>query len=392
MGSWGAWTVCAFDFCIYNLVLTDIAEFYQISTTKAVWLITLTLVARLFGGTLGGMLTDRFGARRVLVAALLWVGGCNAAIAVAPTFGHVSLLRALFGVGMGATWTACATLATSQLSATRRGIGSGVMQSGWAAGYFIAAAVTPALAGRFAWQAVYACSAILSVCVSVLFLFAPQGQKNASTVHIQLEHGSTHNQPTLAAWIWALSFLSLAFVQYYALFALFPTLVASQRGDYQNHVLFYALGMLMGTPLQGVAVARLPAKWVVATSCVLAVGAAPFYLGLAEGGMSSGAFVVGLTSGGLAGVTPYLLDHLFPRRTRGRDFGIVYNAAAFVTSVVPAAIASVAHTSNNGTALAMYVVAAVGLSGCGVAMFFFARVVAGTRSCSDDTLPSIASE
>jgi len=108
--AWLGWVLDAFDFTIYLLVLPLIAEEFDVSLTATAGSITLTLLLRLLGGYAAGAVADRWGRKLPLMISMVWFAVCDGAIAFAPSFFWVLVLRTLFGFGMGAEWTSGTTL------------------------------------------------------------------------------------------------------------------------------------------------------------------------------------------------------------------------------------------------------------------------------------------
>src|SRR5437763_10540489 len=72
--------------------------------------------------------------------------------AFAPNFTVFLILRALFGIGMGGEWGLGASLAMESLPTQARGLFSGILQQGYAAGYLLAALVYWVVFPHFGWR------------------------------------------------------------------------------------------------------------------------------------------------------------------------------------------------------------------------------------------------
>ncbi|HET7461391.1 MAG TPA: MFS transporter, partial [Longimicrobium sp.] len=131
------WMLDAFDFFLVVMCLTAIAhEFGQ--TDKAVaGAITLTLMFRPVGAVIFGLLADRYGRRGPLMINLVFYSLLSVLTGLAPSFGWFVVCRALFGVGMGGEWGVGASLAMEKAPRGRRGLLSGFLQEGYAAGYLL---------------------------------------------------------------------------------------------------------------------------------------------------------------------------------------------------------------------------------------------------------------
>ena len=63
--------------------------------------------------------------------------------------------RALVGIGLGAQWSAGATLVAESWGPENRGKALSLMQSGWACGYMLAAAITPYILEHYNWRVLF---------------------------------------------------------------------------------------------------------------------------------------------------------------------------------------------------------------------------------------------
>ena len=77
------------------------------------------------------------------------------ATAFAPNVAVFLVLRALFGIGMGGEWGVGTSLVMEKVPARRRGMLSGLLQEGYAAGYLLAAVAAWFLLDRFGWRVMF---------------------------------------------------------------------------------------------------------------------------------------------------------------------------------------------------------------------------------------------
>src|ERR1019366_9150765 len=100
-------------------------------------------------------ITDRYGRRPVLMTNVVLYSMVELASAFAPTLAVLLILRALFGFAMGGVWGVGASLALESVPTKARGIISGLLQEGYAAGYLIASAVFFVLFDRIGWRGMF---------------------------------------------------------------------------------------------------------------------------------------------------------------------------------------------------------------------------------------------
>jgi MFS family permease len=149
------WMLDAFDVMIYSLVLAELVRAFGITLTTAGYLGSLTLVASAVGGVVFGVVADRFGRTRALSLSILLYSVFTAACGLATSVTMLAVFRVLLGLGMGGEWASGAALVSETWPARHRGKALGLMQSCWAIGYGLAAAVTALVMPAFGWRAVF---------------------------------------------------------------------------------------------------------------------------------------------------------------------------------------------------------------------------------------------
>ncbi|HXF05020.1 MAG TPA: MFS transporter [Blastocatellia bacterium] len=149
------WMLDSMDVMLYAMVLAHLMRDLKMSTATAGLLGSLTLLASAVGGVLFGILADRVGRTRALMASILVYSIFTAACGVAQTIGQLALFRVLLGLGMGGEWATGAALVAETWPPEHRGKALGLMQSSWAIGYALAAGITALVLPRFGWRAVF---------------------------------------------------------------------------------------------------------------------------------------------------------------------------------------------------------------------------------------------
>ena len=135
------WMLDAFDVMLYALVLSSVRADLHLSADVAGGLQSLTLIASAIGGIAFGVIADRFGRTRALMASVLIYSIFTAACGFAQTVVQLAAFRIGLGFGMGGEWASGAALVSETWKARDRGKALGLMQSSWAIGYGLAAAV-----------------------------------------------------------------------------------------------------------------------------------------------------------------------------------------------------------------------------------------------------------
>src|SRR5213079_1670155 len=133
------WTLDAFDFFLVVMTLTAIAKEFGKTDKDIALSITLTLAFRPVGAFIFGLLADRYGRKLPLIIDLVFYSVIEVLTGFAPNYATFMVLRALFGIGMGGEWGVGATLVMEKVPPKWRGVLSGFLQEGYAAGYLLAA-------------------------------------------------------------------------------------------------------------------------------------------------------------------------------------------------------------------------------------------------------------
>jgi MFS family permease len=149
------WMLDAMDLMLYSLVLTYLIRAFSMNKSTAGFLLSLTLIASALGGLLFGMLADRIGRTRALMASILVYSISSAACGLSHTIPQLAVFRFILGLGMGGEWTTAAALIAETWRAEHRGKALGLMQSAYAIGEAIAALVVALVLPHFGWRGVF---------------------------------------------------------------------------------------------------------------------------------------------------------------------------------------------------------------------------------------------
>ena len=122
VAAWLGWTLDAFDFTIFLLIMLPISQEFHVPLTAVTAVFTITLWMRLVGATASGWLADRIGRKKPLMISIAWYSACNFIAAFSPTFWFLFLFRALLGIGMGAEWPCGAASGNGKLADSARAV------------------------------------------------------------------------------------------------------------------------------------------------------------------------------------------------------------------------------------------------------------------------------
>lgn len=149
------WMLDSFDVMLYSLVLASLIVDLHLSKSTAGVLGSITLIAAAIGGLAFGLIADRFGRTRALMASVLIYAIFTAACGLAQTVVQLAIFRVLLGFGMGGEWASGASLVSENFPDEHRAKALGVMQSSWAIGYALAALVVAFVMPIAGWRGVF---------------------------------------------------------------------------------------------------------------------------------------------------------------------------------------------------------------------------------------------
>jgi MFS family permease len=135
------WMLDAMDFLLYVMAIRELQAYFGFDTGTAGLLGTITLLVSAGGGLLFGVLADRIGRARALMGTILIFSFCSLGAATSQTLLQLMVWRALLGIGMGGEWASGAVLVSETWPPEHRTKAVSIMQSGWALGYILAAAL-----------------------------------------------------------------------------------------------------------------------------------------------------------------------------------------------------------------------------------------------------------
>ncbi|HEY6894185.1 MAG TPA: MFS transporter, partial [Rhodanobacteraceae bacterium] len=151
------WMLDSFDVMLYAIVLAALIRDPTLHLTSAAAGIlgSITLIAAAAGGIVFGVVADRLGRKRALMGAILIYSIFTAACGFAQTAIQLAVFRVLLGLGMGGEWATGAALVSESFPARHRGKALAFVQSSWAIGYGVAAAVNLVVMPVWGWRGVF---------------------------------------------------------------------------------------------------------------------------------------------------------------------------------------------------------------------------------------------
>jgi SHS family lactate transporter-like MFS transporter len=132
-----------------------LARQFSVSKKDIIFTTFATLAMRPVGAAIFGVLSDRYGRRRPLMANVIYFSLVELLCGFSPNYQFFFVMRALFGIGMGGEWGVGASLAMEASPVRWRGILSGILQSGYSIGYLLAAMAARFLLPAWGWRPMF---------------------------------------------------------------------------------------------------------------------------------------------------------------------------------------------------------------------------------------------
>lgn len=159
------WMFDSMDFLIYVLAIGRLKSYFGFGDSVAGLLGTLTLLSAAAGGLSFGVIADKIGRVRALNFTILIFSICSLGAATAQSVVQLAIWRTLLGIGMGGEWASGAVLVSETVPAHLRNKATSAMQSTWALGAILAAALAGIVLdvlplGDNGWRVLFAVGAL----------------------------------------------------------------------------------------------------------------------------------------------------------------------------------------------------------------------------------------
>src|SRR3989454_1444530 len=164
--AWLGWVFDSMDAMIYALVLQPaLHDLLQAASGGAPVsnsdigryggiVFSIFLVGWAIGGVLFGVLADYVGRTKTLIATILIYAVFTGMAALSQDWWHLAIYRFLTALGIGGEWAAGASLVAEVWPEEKRAKAAGILQSAWAAGFFLAALFNLLLRG-YGWRVLF---------------------------------------------------------------------------------------------------------------------------------------------------------------------------------------------------------------------------------------------
>lgn len=352
------WTLVAFDFFLVVFSLTAIAEEFHRSDKEIALSIALTLGFRPVGALIFGLVADRYGRRLPLMINLVFYSVVEVLSGLAPNYVTFLIFRSLFGIGMGGQWGVGASLTMEKVPPRLRGVLSGLLQEGYAAGYLLAAASYFVVFPRWGWRPMFYLGGLPALLAIYVFLYVRESEVWKKTRH---ESWGKLGRSIVSNWK---LFVYLVFLMTMMNFVshgtqdMYPTLLKRQWGFSPQKVAAVTAFSMVGAIVGGLAFGFLSDRlgrrrsMILALICALAV--IPLWafsplLGL----LLAGGFLMQFMVQGAWGIIPAHLTELAPDSVRGFLPGFAYQCGVLLAGSIAYIEALFAQRTSYATAMAL---------------------------------------
>ncbi len=360
------WMLDSMDVMLYSLMMPAISRDLGMSPAIAGGILSLTLIAAAAGGITFGFVADRLGRTRALSLSILIYCVCTGLCALVHTVPQLALCRMLLGLGMGGEWAAGAALVAETWPARHRGKALGLVQSSWAIGYALAAAVAALLQPHFGWRAVF----LVGMAPALLTAWIRRRVKEPEAWVIQhaqpintARFAQLFRAPLLRSTLVVTTMNAASLFAWWGLFSWVPSFLAlpiAQGGHGLDivHTATWTILMQAGTFLGytsfGWLADRFGRKRVYIAYLVLAAAVVPLYA-LARSPLAVLWLgpVVGFWGTGYFSGFSVISSEAFPTALRGRAMGFAYNLGRVASAAAPFLVGRVSEGRGIGPALTL---------------------------------------
>jgi SHS family lactate transporter-like MFS transporter len=356
--SYLGWTLDAFDYFLMVFMLSAIADEFGTDIKAVSVAIFLTLAARPFGAFVFGLFAERFGRRPVLMVDIALFSLLEFASAFAPSLTMLLILRTLFGFAMGGEWGVGASLVMETIPAKLRGPVSGLLQSGYPSGYFIASIVYGLLFDTIGWRGMF----MVGIAPAILVILIRMHVEESPAFEASRAKPRVNPIAELARH-WKIALYMIVLMAAFNAFShgtqdLYPTFLQKQH-HFDAHLTgtltaIMNVGAIVGGIGFGIWSERIGRKRAIVIACLLALpvlplwafAATPLLLGI-------GAFLMQVAVQGAWGIVPVHLNELSPGAVRAMFPGFAYQLGNLITSRNAVFQSGIAEAHGNDYALAL---------------------------------------
>src|SRR5881398_3745773 len=352
------WTLDAFDFFLVVMTLTAIAKDFGRSDADIAFSLTLTLLFRPVGAFIFGLIADRYGRKIPLMVDLVFYSVIEVLSGLAPNYTTFLVLRALFGIGMGAEWGVGASLVMEKVPARLRGVMSGLLQQGYAAGYLLAALCYLLVFPHWGWRPLFYIGGLPALLALFVRARVQESEVWRETRHENWRHLGRAIASNWKLFLYLTGLMAMMNMVSHGTQDMYPTFLQRDWGWEPTAraalTAFSQVGALAGGVLCGLYSDRLGRRRTIGLALAGALLAIPLWAFAPSLPLLwAGAFTMQFFVQGAWGVIPAHLTELSPDSVRGFLPGFAYQCGVLLASSIPYTVAVFSKSLNYSTAMAL---------------------------------------
>ena len=365
--AWLGWVFDSMDAMIYALVLHPaLHELLQAASGGAMvsdadigWygglIFSIFLIGWAIGGVMFGVMADYFGRTKTLIVTILIYAVFTGLAALSQDWWHLAVYRFLTALGIGGEWAAGASLVAEVWPEDKRAKAAGILQSAWAAGFFLASAFYLFLRD-YSWRVLFVVGVLPALVALLVRLWVKEPERWVEAHSQELQSGAIRRvkllelfkgdllRPTCVG-------ASLAFVAVFGLWGATnwtPTLIRAlpdmqglQAAEIKSYVVYATMmlnvGALIGYFSFGPLADRFGRRPIFALMCAGSLLMVPITFSVPHAYVHVLILLplLGFFNNGIFSGFPIYLPELYPTRIRATGAGFCFNAGRVLAAVGP---------------------------------------------------------
>jgi len=353
----------AMDVLLFVLTINVLRDVFHLSAAQAGLVSSFTLAFSAAGGIVFGILSDRIGRARSLIFSILIFSLASAGTAASWNLASLLFWRAVIGIGLGAEWSTGAVLVAETWPPEHRAKAVGIMQSGWALGYMLAAGMTAVILPRFGWRALFLAGLFPALLALLIRRHVEEPEIWKRAVHNramprEIFQGTLRRRTILASLL-----ASTVLFAYWGLFTWIPGFLSApaDKGGAgltivksSGYVIPMQLGAFAGYVLFGWLADKIGRRPAFVLYVIAAAILTPIYGATRdEHTLLALGPAIGFTGTGFFSMFGAMLSELYPTGVRGAGLGFVYNIGRGCSALAPWTVGFFADHYGIGTSLAL---------------------------------------
>lgn len=358
------WMLDAMDFLLFTFAIVPIQKEFALSSATMGSLTSVALIAGAVGGIGFGRLADAIGRVRAMTISILVYSLATAGLATSQALWQLLAWRVFVGLGMGGEWSCGSVLVAETWPAQHRAKAMGIMQSGWAIGALIAAALSALILGSYGWRVLFLIGALPAIAAFFIRRTVEEPPLWRERKREPSRWSEMFSRTFIRRTVIATLLSSSVLIAYWGVMTWLPAFLASpvEKGGAGLTVtksaawlILLQIGAFFGYISFGWFADRFGRRLTFTAFMIAATAVVPIF---AYGARSALTLLiigplVGYFCHGYFSLFGAMLAELFPTRFRASAQGFCYNAGRLASAAAPLAIGAAAQ--KHGLALAIAV-------------------------------------